>query len=627
MASFTLGECLLILQKNLPRTPPKSLKDQENVKLRDSFRAWKAIPRFFKEIYSSSKSLFLVNILARLVKAFAPVVLLWIGKLIIDEIVLQLSKDEKSFTLLWQYVAIEFAVAIFSDVLGRIVNLSDGLMGDLYSNTSSEKIIRKTNELSLEQLENPEFYDKLERARTQTSSRVGLMSNTLSQAENVISIISLISALIYFEPYLIILLVLSIIPAFLNEIKFSSDRYSLARSWTSERRELDYLRYIGANSQTAKEIKLFGLTDFIAKRFRTLSDSYYQLNRTLAIRQSFIGGLLNILGILSYYGAYVLIIYRTLNGFISIGELTFLSGSFNRLQSNLQAFFSRFTRISESALYLQDYFDFIDLKAAETSKEYITMPEKIETGFEFQNVHFSYPDSEVEILKGISFSLKMGEKMAFVGQNGAGKTTLIKLILRFYRPTKGVILLDGVDIDSFDKVEYRKRFGVIFQDFFRYEFTLRENIAVGNINALENASKIEDAAFKSLANQVVEEMKNGLDQQLGRRFKKGQELSGGQWQKVALARAYMKDADILILDEPTAALDARAEYEVFERFIGLTKGKTSIIISHRFSTVRMADRILVLDEGKILELGTHEELLENEQLYAELFKLQAAGYQ
>ena len=611
----------------MPRTPPKSLKDQDSVKLRDSFRAWKAIPRFFKEIYSSSKSLFLVNIFARLVKAFAPVVLLWIGKLIIDEIVLQLSKDEKSFTLLWQYVAIEFVVAIVSDVLGRIVNLSDGLMGDLYSNTSSEKIIRKTNELSLEQLENPEFYDKLERARTQTSSRVGLMSNSLSQAESVISVISLISALIYFEPYLIILLVLSVIPAFLNEIKFSSDRYSLARSWTSERRELDYLRYIGANSQTAKEIKLFGLTDFIAKRFRTLSDSYYKLNRKLAIRQSLLGGLFNLLGIVSYYGAYVLIIYRTLNGFISIGELTFLSGSFNRLQSNLQAFFSRFTRISESALYLQDYFDFIDLKAEETTKEFVPMPQNIENGFEFQNVHFSYPESDIEILKGISFSLKVGEKMAFVGQNGAGKTTLIKLILQFYRPTKGVILLDGINIDSFDKVEYRRRFGVIFQDFFRYEFTLRENIAVGNIEALENAPKIEDAAFKSLANQVVQEMKNGLEQQLGRRFKKGQELSGGQWQKVALARAYMKDADILILDEPTAALDARAEYEVFERFIGLTKGKTSIIISHRFSTVRMADRILVLDEGQVLELGTHEELMENEKLYAELFKLQAAGYQ
>ncbi|NNE75926.1 MAG: ABC transporter ATP-binding protein [Pricia sp.] len=611
----------------MARNPPRSLKDKNRIKLKDSFKAWRTIPRFFREIYRSAPSLFLVNVLARLIKAFAPVVLLWIGKLIIDEIVLQLTKDEKSFTLLWQFVAIELGVAIISDLLGRLVNLTDGLMGDLYSNASSEKIIRKTNELSLEQLENPAFYDKLERARTQTSSRVNLMTNTLSQAESIISVISLISGLIYFEPYLIILLVLSVIPAFLNEIKFSSDRYSLARSWTSERRELDYLRYIGANNQTAKEIKLFGLTDFIAKRFMSLSDRYYKLNRRLAIRQSLLGGLFNLLGILSYYGAYVLIIYRTLSGLITIGELTFLSGSFNRLQSTLQAFFSRFTRISESALYLQDYFDFIDLKPQEPPMEYVAMPSQLNYGFEFRNVHFSYPDSDLEILKGVSFRLEVGEKMAFVGQNGAGKTTLIKLILRFYEPSKGEILMDGININTFEKVEYRKRFGVIFQDFFRYEFTLRENIAVGNIEALADAPKIEDAAYKSLADQVVHEMKDGFDQQLGRRFKKGQELSGGQWQKVALARAYMKDADILVLDEPTASLDARAEYEVFERFIGLTKGKTSIIISHRFSTVRMADRILVLDEGKILELGTHEELMENQKLYAELFRLQASGYQ
>ena len=230
-------------------------------------------------------------------------------------------------------------------------------------------------------------------------------------------------------------------------------------------------------------------------------------------------------------------------------------------------------------------------------------------------------------MKGVSFTLGAGEKMAFVGQNGAGKTTLIKLILRFYEPTQGEILMDGINIWKFDKAEYRKLFGVIFQDFFRYEFTLRENIAVGNIDALQNHEKIQDAAYKSLANQVMDEMKNGFDQQLGRRFKNGQELSGGQWQKVALARAYMKDAAVMILDEPTSALDARAEFEVFQRFIGLTEGKTSIIISHRFSTVRMADRVLVLEDGRVLEIGTHDELMARPKLYAELFKLQAAGYQ
>lgn len=612
----------------MARPPLKSLTDQEEkTSFKDSFKALKTIPRFFKEIYKSSPFLFIVNTLSRLINAFTPVVILWVGKLIIDEIILQISLEEPDLRMLWIYVAIEFGVAILSDLLARVINLTDGLLGDLYSNHSSEKIIRKTAELTISQLEDPDFYDKLDRARSQTRSRVELMSNVLGQAQTVISVVSLIAGLVYFEPILIFILILSIIPSFINEARFSNTRYSVARSWTSERRELDYLRFIGANNQTAKEIKLFGLTDFIADRFRILSHDYYLINRKLSIRQSIFGSIFNILGVLSYYGAYIFIILRVIAGVISIGELTFLSGSFNRLRSNLQGFFSRFTRISESALYLQDYFDFIDLTVEQNDKNKTPMPQKISHGFEVRNVHFSYPGSDSEVLKGVSFHLKAGEKMAFVGQNGAGKTTLIKLFLRFYDPTEGQILLDGIDIREFDINEYRHRFGVIFQDFFRYEFTLRENIAVGNIDEVENDEKINYAASKSLAEQVISEMEDGLEQRLGRRFSKGQELSGGQWQKVALARAYMKDADVMILDEPTSALDAQAEYDVFERFIALTKGKTSIIISHRFSTVRMADRILVLKDGQVLEIGTHEELMETPKLYAELFKLQAAGYQ
>lgn len=612
----------------MARRIPKSITDKkENTSVKDSFKALKTIPRFFREIFKSSPKLFLLNIFSRLINAFTPVVILWVGKMIIDEIILQVSLEDKDFTQLWNLVLIEFAVVVLSDLLGRLINLTDGLLGDLYSNNSSEKIIRKTAELTIAQLEDPEFYDKLERARTQTNSRVELMSNALGQAESVISIFSLITGLVYFEPILILILILSIIPSFINEAKFSSTRYSLARSWTAERRELDYLRFIGANNQTAKEVKLFGLTDYIAERFKDLSNEYYHLNKKLSLKQSLYGSLFNILGILSYYGAYVYIILRVLTGVISIGELTFLSGSFNRLRNNLQGFFSRFTRISESALYLQDYFDFLDLRIEQTSEAKTPIPETITQGFQINDLHFAYPGSKTEVLKGVTFTMKAGEKMAFVGQNGAGKTTLIKLFLRFYEPTKGEILLDGININKFDVDEYRNRFGVIFQDFFKYEFTLRENIAVGNISEIDNDETIGYAASKSLAEQVVSEMEDGLEQRLGRRFYQGQELSGGQWQKVALARAYMKDADIMVLDEPTSALDAQAEYDVFERFIALTKGKTSIIISHRFSTVRMADRILVLQNGQVLELGTHEELMANPKLYSELFKLQAAGYQ
>lgn len=611
----------------MPRSSPKSLKDKEKPSLRKSFSALVFIPRFFKEIWNTSKKLFLLSALCRLVGALLPVVILWVGKLIIDEIIYQTEIEVSDLAQLWTYVAIEFGLIVLSDLMSRAISLTDSLLGDAYSIQSSVTIIEKTNQIDISLLEDSEFYDKLERARIQTSGRVGLMSNALGEVQSLISIATLVAGLIYFEPYLIILLVLSIIPSFVNEIWFSQQQYSLARGWTAERRELDYLRFIGANNVTAKEIKLFGLTDFIVNRFKNLSEEYYLLNKKLTVKRSALGFLFNLLGTISYYGAYIFIIYRVISGVITLGELTFLSGSFNRLTRNLQDFFSKFTRITESALYLKDYFEFIDISIVPKQNEDQHLPEKIQDGFEFRNVHFAYPDSETEILKGVSFKISAGEKIAFVGQNGAGKTTLTKLLLRFYEPTSGEILLDGININRFKMNEYQEFFGVIFQDFFRYEFTVKENIAIGDINELENQEKIENAAQLSLANEVIADLKNGYEQQLGKRFYKGQELSGGQWQKVALARAYMKDAEVMILDEPTSALDAKAESDVFKRFIGLTQGKTSIIISHRFSTVRQADRILVLENGNVLEIGTHEQLMANEGLYADLFQLQAEGYQ
>ncbi|MEP6260109.1 MAG: ABC transporter ATP-binding protein [Gillisia sp.] len=610
----------------MPR--PKTTLEPNKINFRESFASLKFVPRFFKEIRDVNPLLFYTNLVLRLLNAILPVVMLYIGKLIIDEVVLQIAADLQDLDRLWILVGTEFALAIISDLLSRGISLSDALLGDQYSINTSVKIIKKTSELNLDQLEDSEFYDKLERARQQTTGRVGLMSNILTQGEDIIVIVSLLAGVVTFEPWLIILLVVSIIPTIINEIKFSGTSYSLARSWTQERRELDYLRYAGASDVTAKEVKLFGLSDYLAARFKNLSDQYYSQSKKLAKQRAAWGSVFNVIGTAAYYGAYVFIIFRTVAGIFSLGDLTFLSGAFNRLRSKLQGFFTRFTAITESALYLQDYFEFMDMKYSEEEKEEkLPLPEKLQKGFEFKNVGFKYPKSDIWVVRHINFELRAGEKLAFVGENGAGKTTLIKLLLRFYEPTEGEILLDGIPVREYDQTRYQQYFGVIFQDFVKFELTLRENIAMGEIGEIGNQPRIDSAAEKSLANEVISALPKGYDQQLGKRFKQGKDLSGGQWQKIAIARAYMKDAEVLILDEPTSALDARAETEAFQRFIKLTEGKTAVIISHRFSTVRIADRIMVLKDGAVLEIGTHEELMQNNKLYAELFNLQAAGYQ
>jgi ATP-binding cassette subfamily B protein len=600
---------------------PKSAERKNN------FIALKYLPRFLNKVYQTHRGLFIGNVILRLLKSLIPIAMLWVGKEIIDEVILQVNLEVKDLTRLYWLIGFELLLAIVSDVFNRLIALTDGLLGDLYSNSSSIELIQKTAKVELASLEDSEFYDKLERARRQTTSRVTLMSNVLAQIQDSITIISLISGLIYFYPILIVLLVISIIPSFINELKYSQSTYSLQKSWTPERRELDYMRMIGASDITAKEVKLFGLADFISDTFKRISDKYYKANKKLSIKKSIWGGTFHILGDLAYYGAYVFIVLKAVAGFVTIGDLTFLAGSFSRLRSQLQTVFSRFSNITQSALYLQDYFEFIIMDfSGDHPEQYREGPTEFKHSIQFQNVSFRYPGSDKDVLTNISFELKKGEKLALVGENGAGKTTLIKLLLRLYDPTKGEILMDGVPVQQYRKQDYQKMLGAIFQDFVKYYLTAKINIAVGNIDEERNFDKIKHAAAQSLAKDVIESLPEGYDQGLGRRFKKGAELSGGQWQKIALARAYMSDAPIIILDEPTSALDARAESEVFQRFIGLTEDRTSIIISHRFSTVRMADRILVLENGQVLEIGTHEELMAKPKLYAELFALQAEGY-
>lgn len=595
----------------------------------DNLEALQFIPPFLKMIWETHKGYSLTNIILRVIQAGIPVTTLYIGKLIIDEVI-RLSEvgANADKTYLWTIIGIELGIAIFSALLSRGISLVDALLGDLFANQTSVALMRQAASLDLPQFEDSTFFDKLERARRQTTSRVMLMSQFLTQIQDLITIFFLAVGLVAFNPWLILILIIAVIPSFINETHFNQRGYSLARSWTPQRRELDYLRYVGASNETAKEVKIFGLADFLSDRFAQVADKYYQANKKLAIQRAGWGILFGSLGDLGYYAAYVVIVLQTISGEITIGDLTFLAGSFARLRGLLRGVLSRFSVIAQSALYLKDYFDFMDIQPEiNTPENPKVLPKSIQQGFTFQKVSFKYPSKAAYAIRDVSFHLHAGEKLALVGENGAGKTTLVKLMARLYDPTEGSILLDGINLKQYSLDELRNAISVIFQDYVRFQMTAAENIAVGNIGRKEERPMIEYAAEKSMANRVISRLDNGFDQLLGRRFEGGVDLSGGEWQKVALGRAYMRNAQLLILDEPTAALDARAEYEVFQRFSELTEGKTAVLISHRFSTVRMADRILVLENGRMMELGSHEELLALGGTYAELFNLQAQGYQ
>lgn len=601
--------------------------DEKKPNIRERVQALGNLPSFLREVYQTSPALTISNTFLRLLRSAIPISILYIGKLIIDE-VLHLSTDKLlTFNYLYVLIGTEFGLMIISDLLARGIGLTDSLLGDLFANRTSIKLMEHAASLDLAQFEDATFYDKLERARQQTSGRTALLSQILAQGQDLISMGLLLVGLITFNPWLIVLLLVSVVPSFIGELHFNAKSYSLQRGWTPQRRELDYYRFIGASDETAKEVKLFGLSDFIIDRFRNLSNRYFKENKKLSIEKASWGTLLVAIGTLGYFGAYTIIIIDTVKGIVTIGSLTFLAGSFRQLKSLLEGILGRFSSISQGALYLNDLFEYYQIEPKITSpKQSRPFPHPIQEGFRFENVGFKYPNSDKWANRNLNFTLKVGEKLALVGENGSGKTTLVKLLARLYDPDEGRILLDGYDLKAYNLTELREHIGVIFQDFQKFQFTAGDNIAVGDIDSREELSELARAAQQSLADTVIDKLPLKYEQPLGRRFAKGIELSGGEWQKVALARAYLREADVLILDEPTAALDARAEYEVFRRFAELTRGKTAILISHRFSTVRMADRILVLDKGQLLEIGTHEELLEKKGRYAELFYLQAEGY-
>ena len=586
----------------------------------------------------------------RLVRSFFPVGALWVGKLIIDT-VLAIRGGTAGASHLWELVALEIAIVVAGEILARGSALIESLLGDLFSNVTSVRLMEHAATLDLYQFEDPAFYDQLERARRQTTSRIGLLAQLLSMGQDAVTLGSLGVALLVYSPWLLLLLAVAVVPGFLSETHFAGLEYSLLFRYTPERRRLDYLRYIGASDETAKEVQLFGLAPWLIERFRAISQRFYDENRRLSIRKGIVSTGLSLIGTAGYYGAYVVVLLQAIAGALSIGSLTFLAGSFARSRDLIQRLLLGASAIYEQCLYLKDLFGFFAMKPTILSRAGAPpVPRPIQEGFLFEDVGFRYPGSERWAVRHVSFRVSPGERIALVGENGAGKTTLTKLIARLYDPTEGRILLDGVDLREYDIHSLRSAIGVIFQDFVEYDLRFDENIGVGEISLVREyldaheddgasgngaagadqgggvPATIVSAAEKSLASSLLGRLTGGYRQMLGRRFEKGVDLSGGEWQKVALGRAYMRSAQVLILDEPTASLDARAEYEVFARFSGLVEGKMAIIISHRFSTVRMAGRIIVLKYGEVVEQGSHEELLGTRGLYAELFALQAQGY-
>jgi ATP-binding cassette subfamily B protein len=568
------------------------------------------------------------GLIARFVSSLLPIALLWVAKLIIDIVVHAVSSSQPVEPELWQLVMAEFALAAFAGFVVRMTDYLDTLLADRYVRFVSIQVMEHSASLDLQAYEDPVFYDHLERARVQATDRLVMIQQIGRLLQLVITSATLTISILLLSPWLLLLLVVVVVPAFLGESHFAFLGYAKNFRQTPTRRQLDYLRMTAGSKEAAKEVKLFGLNEFLTARFKQFSDEIYFENARLAKDKFLAGSLLSTLSTLGYYAAYAYIIYQAVQGRISIGTLTFLSGAILQASSNLQQIFSTLSGIADQALFLSDLLTFFRMQPTIRSKpNALPAPRPIKQGFEFQNVSFQYPgNSDHLVLDRLSFQLEPGERVALVGENGQGKTTIVKLITRLYDPTHGRILLDGVDLRDYELVDLYREIGVIFQDFFRYEMTARENLAVGRIESAPDLPALRMAAEKSLADRVIDKLPRRYDQMLGRRFDEGVDLSGGEWQKIALARAYLREAQLLILDEPTASLDARSEFEVFRRFAELTSGKMALFVSHRLSTVRMADRILVLANGNIAEKGSHAELAALGGRYAEMFEMQAASY-
>jgi ATP-binding cassette subfamily B protein len=562
-----------------------------------------------------------------LVSASLPLGIAYVAKAIIDAVV------ARSADLTSRWVMVELTLVVSQSLVQRGLSLVRSMLGARLSLDVNAMILEKALTLDLRHFEDPEFYDQLTRARREASSRpISVVSETFQLLQNALTLAGYAALLVRFSGLAVVGLVLAAVPATLSEMRFSHAAFRL-RNWRSpEARKLNYLEYVLANDDHAKEVKLFGLGPSLLERYKSMGETFYREDQKLAVKRAGYGFLLSLLATGAYYGCYVVVAVAAAGGAMSLGDMTLYIMAFRQGQQSFQSILTAIGGMYEDNLYMSNLFKYLAISTdggtLSHAEAHAAEPSSTaETGLRFEGVGYRYPGHEEWALSDVNLTIPKGQSVALVGPNGAGKTTLIKLLTRLYEPTTGAIFLDGRNLRDWPKEQLHARIGVIFQDFNQYQFTARENIAVGSIEHASDEPRVQRAVAQAGADPVIDDLPNGLETPLGRWFHEGVELSGGQWQKLALARAFMREsADILVLDEPTAALDAEAEHAIFERFRKLARGRTTLLISHRFSTVRMADRILVFDKGRIVEEGSHADLVAQGARYARLFSLQASGY-
>ncbi|WP_404419956.1 ABC transporter ATP-binding protein [Marinospirillum sp.] len=582
-------------------------------------------------VWQTSRRLTFGLVLLTLISGILPAVAAWLGKLIVDAVVAAMevyqSTGEMDYQPLLTYVLLEALVLIGISAAQRATAAHQALLRALLGQKVNVMILEKAQTLSLAQFEDSEFYDKLTRARREASTRpLALVNKTFSLLQNAISLLSFAFLLIQFSPWALLLLFVGALPVFIAEAKFSGDAFQIFRRRSPETRAQMYLETVLAREDTIKEVKLFQLGPLLLGRYKAIFDTLFKEDRKLILRRETWGFLLGLLGTLTFYAAYAWVVVDTVLGKITLGDMTMYLLVFKQGQTAVSACLTAISGMYEDNLYLSNLYEYLEQPVPDETGQ-VTQGNQPGDGLRFEMISFTYPGSQKHAIQDFSLHLQPGESLALVGENGSGKTTLIKLLTRLYDPDRGRILLDGTDLKDWNPLTLRQRIGVIFQDFVRYQFLVGENIGMGDVEAFSNEERWKQAAESGMADDFIQQMQHGYHTQLGRWFKGGQELSGGQWQKIALSRAFMRDqADILVLDEPTAAMDAEAEAQMFEYFRKHTRNKMAILISHRFSTVRMADKIVFIQGGQVLEAGNHQQLMAQQGRYAELFNLQASGY-